>query len=34
MALNFGHDKLEPNHIHNVKPLVALPFYQVMVTNF
>ena len=34
MSLNFGHDELEPNHTHNVKPLVALPFYQLMATNF
>ena len=34
MSLSFGHDELEPNHIHNVKPLVALPYNQLMVNNF
>ena len=29
MSLNFGHDEHPPNHIHNIKPLVALPYYQV-----
>ena len=29
MALNFGHDEHPPNHIHNIKPLVALPYYQI-----
>ena len=34
MALNFGHNDLEENHIHDVKPLIALPYYQVFTTNF
>ena len=34
MALNFGHDEHPPDHIHNIKPLVALPYYQLFVTNF
>ena len=34
MALNFGHNELEENHIHDVKPLTALPYYQVFSTNF
>ena len=34
MALNFGYDEHPPNHVHNIKPLVALPYYQVLVTNF
>ena len=29
MALNFGHDEHPPNHIHNIKPLVALPMYRI-----
>ena len=28
MALNFGQDEHPPNHIHNIKPLVALPYYS------
>lgn len=34
MALNFGYDEHPPNHIHNIKPLVALPYYQIVVSNF
>ena len=33
MALKFGHDEHPPNHIHNIKPLVALPYYQLFTTN-
>ena len=34
MSLSFRHDELEPNHIHNVKPLIVLPYYQLIVNNF
>ena len=34
MALNFGYDEHPPNHIHNIKPLVALPYYQLFTTSF
>ena len=34
MSLAFGRDKMEPNHIHNIRPLVALPSYQLMLNNF
>ena len=34
MALNFGHDEHPPNHIHNIKPLVAFPYYQLYVNPF
>ena len=34
MSLTFGHDDLEPNHIHNIKPLVALPYYQLIVKEY
>ena len=34
MALELGYDDLEPNHIHNIKPMVALPYYQLFTNNF
>ena len=34
MALNFGHNELEENHIHDVKPLIALPYYALLFNNF
>ena len=34
MSLSFGHDDLKLNHIHNVKPLVALPYYQMVIKSF
>ena len=34
MALNFGHDEHPPNHIHNIKPLVALPMYNVFPDHY
>ena len=34
MSLSFGHNEMERNHIHNVKPLVALPYYQLMVKYY
>ena len=34
MSLTFGHDELEPNHVHNIKPLIALPYYQLMIYKF
>ena len=32
--MNFGYDEHPPNHIHNIKPLVALPYYHVLMNNF
>ena len=34
MSLAFGHDDLEPNHIHDIKPLIALSYYQLITRNF
>ena len=34
MSLAFGHDDMELNHIHNVKPLVALPYYTQIVKEY
>ena len=34
MSLSFGHDDMEINHIHNIKPLVPLPYYQKMVKYY
>ena len=34
MSLTFGHNDLEPNHIHDIKPLVALPYYQQTVREY
>ena len=34
MSLNFGHDEHPPNHVHNIKPLVALPYYQLIAQPF
>ena len=34
MSLAFGHNDLELNHIHNVKPLVALPYYTQIVKEY
>ena len=29
MAMHFGYDEHPPNHVHNIKPLVALPSYTI-----
>ena len=34
MSLAFGHGDLEPNHIHDIKPLIALLYYQLMVKHY
>ena len=34
MSLSFGHNDLELNHIHNVKPLVVLPYYTQIVKEY
>ena len=34
MSLSFGHSDLEANHIHNVKPLVGLPYYTQVVREY
>ena len=34
MLLSFGHDDLELNHIYNIKPLVALPYYTQIVKEY
>ena len=34
MAMNFGYDEHPPNHIHNIKPLVALPMYNVFPDHY
>ena len=31
--MHFGYDEHPPNHVHNIKPLVALLYYQVMLNN-
>ena len=32
--MNFGYDEHPPNHVHNIKPLVALPSYTISEISF
>ena len=32
-ALNFGHNHLEENHIHDVKPAIALPYWSIVFSS-
>ena len=34
MSLHWGYSRVEPNFIHNLKPIVAIQSYQIFATSF